>query len=407
MTDPSSHVPAGPAQPASGARRPRVLLVDDGEDVRRVVARLLSGTFEVIEASDAASALERLRTGGAVDAVVTDLLMPGMSGLELVAAVRSDAATRSVPVLIVSGRDDDDAPVEGLGAGADDFVRKPFDGRELVARVASAIERSRLRVALAAREALERHLRETLRNRDEFLSVTAHELRTPLAAMGLFLDRAERDLAAGRPAEARERLSDLRRRLRAVGALVEQLVGLGRIASGVLALDLAAADLAPLVRELVTRAKPDFDRAGSSVTVRGPLELRAVVDCERIGDALVQLLHNASRFGAGRPVEVELSGDDAFARIAVIDHGPGVEGPDRERVFERYERGAQAPGGFGLGLFTARGIAEAHGGQVFLEDTPGGGATFVLELPRTRLSADTPPPSAPPAPRADTPARPP
>lgn len=98
---------------------------------------------------------------------------------------------------------------------------------------------------------------------------------------------------------------------------------------------------------------------------------------------MTNLVKNAINFGAGRPIEVRVTADDGTARVVVRDHGPGVAKEDLDRIFERFERASPGPpaGGLGLGLFIARGIAEAHGGSVHASSELGRGATFVVELP--------------------------
>jgi signal transduction histidine kinase/DNA-binding response OmpR family regulator len=145
-------VPAAPTAPGrDGARRFRVVLADDNADMRQYVTRLLRPRWDVEAVGDGHAALEALRARGA-DLVLADVMMPGLDGFALLRAVRADPATRDVPVILLSARAGEESRVEGLQAGADDYVIKPFSARELVARVEARLELAELRRALLARE---------------------------------------------------------------------------------------------------------------------------------------------------------------------------------------------------------------------------------------------------------------
>ncbi|SEQ97158.1 SpoIIE family protein phosphatase [Actinokineospora terrae] len=137
-------------EPVSRAPKdaPTVLVVDDNPDLRRFVTALLSPTWKVVQAPDGVTALARVAED-APDLVLTDVMMPGMSGFELLHTLRADPATAELPVVFLSARAGEDAAVEALDAGADDFLPKPFSPAELVARIRSNLELARLRTRAA------------------------------------------------------------------------------------------------------------------------------------------------------------------------------------------------------------------------------------------------------------------
>src|SRR6185503_1874550 len=142
------------AEPALGGRRCRVLVADDNADMRQYVARLLRQHWEVEAVGDGHAALAALRARPA-DLVLTDVMMPGLGGFELLRALRADPATRAIPVILLSARAGEESKVEGLEAGADDYVIKPFSARELVARVEAHLKIKDIRErADAERQAL-------------------------------------------------------------------------------------------------------------------------------------------------------------------------------------------------------------------------------------------------------------
>ena len=126
--------PPGPAGPPSPASTARVLLADDNADMREYLQRLLRASYQVTAVADGLTALDEVRAS-APDLVISDVMMPGLDGLALVAALRADPRTADVPVLLLSARAGQEAAIEGLEAGADDYLVKPFSAAELLARV--------------------------------------------------------------------------------------------------------------------------------------------------------------------------------------------------------------------------------------------------------------------------------
>src|SRR5262249_53117191 len=137
-------------------------------------------------------------------------------------------------------------------------------------------------------------------------------------------------------------------------------------------------DLVELVGEVVERFEEEARRAGSAVTIAAPASARGRWDRTRLDQALTNLLANAIKYGAGKPVEVAVAVDAAIARVTVHDEGIGIASEDLHRIFDRFERAVSSThyGGLGLGLYIARQIVEAHGGQIQVKSNPGAGATF-------------------------------
>jgi PAS domain S-box-containing protein len=140
--------PATPSDGPSGAPRPRVLLVDDNADMREYVRRLLAARYDVLAVGDGLAALAAVRERPP-DLVLSDVMMPGLDGFGLLRALRANDTTRAIPVILLSARAGEDASVEGLDVGADDYLVKPFSARELLARVRANLELARVRIQFA------------------------------------------------------------------------------------------------------------------------------------------------------------------------------------------------------------------------------------------------------------------
>jgi signal transduction histidine kinase len=246
--------------------------------------------------------------------------------------------------------------------------------QELARRISLVLENARLF----------REMQEAVRLRDDFLTVAAHELRTPLTTLQLQLGSLSSRARREKPEEDfAERLDRCQRQVRRLGTLVEGLLDVSRLASGQMLLRPERVDLAELVAEVVDRHSAEAQGARCQVRLEANAGLLGQWDRLRVDQAVSSLLSNALKFGSGQPVEVAVTGAAGMARVEVRDRGIGIPPEQLERIFERFERAvsSRSYGGLGLGLYLARRAAEAHGGHVWAEARPGGGATFTLELP--------------------------
>lgn len=400
-SDTAATVPA--LQEAPSASTVRVLLADDNADMREYLRGLLSQTWTVEAVADGWQALEAVRRQRP-QLLVADVMMPGLDGLGLTRALRADPTTRGLPIILLSARTGEEAITEGLATGANDYMVKPFSARELLARVRVQLEiargqesarehaltqlrtqgeMQRLREAAAVHVERERVLSEAVQARDDFLSVASHELKTPLATLNLQLATLERSLPTEVRAQVSKRIEGAQRQAQRVGGLVDLLLDVSRVASGRLHLRLAPVDLSRVVLACVEEARTEFSQAGCALTFEPPAPVVGQFDQVRVGQLILNLLSNAAKYARARPVEVRLWEVHGRARLEVMDHGVGVLPEDREPIFQRFERRVSARhfGGLGLGLWVSRQVAEAHGGSISISETPGGGATFTVDLP--------------------------
>jgi signal transduction histidine kinase len=371
----------------SGLSSARILLADDNRDLRAYVSGVLRQAFPNVETvANGQLALERVRSQRP-DLLISDVMMPELDGFGLVRALRADERTRAIPIILLSARAGDEASVEGLESGADDYLVKPFSARELLARVRTQLEMAEVRRQLAQREYAEEQLRSTLLARDEWITVVSHELRTPLTALVLSIQSLIRSTSSGASGatdeRARAQLRSTEKNLNRLTQQVEQLVDMAGLISGQIALTLEERDLAELVVAVVEERRQEASAKDCALSVHASSPVLLRFDRQRLRQLLEKLLDNALKFGIGRPVEVLLAKDAGHATISVIDHGSGIAAEDRERAFQRFQRATSTRqhGGFGLGLWVTRLIAEAHGGSIVASETEGGGATLSVRLP--------------------------
>ncbi|WNG46636.1 PAS domain-containing protein [Archangium minus] len=248
---------------------------------------------------------------------------------------------------------------------------------ELARRAASALENARLL----------RTTQEAVRLRDEFLSVASHELKTPLTPLSLKLHALARSVNDGGLAGLERRLPGdvdvMRRQVKRLSDLVNELLDVSRISSGRLSLALEEVDLVALVHEVCSRFEPEAERVGCRLQIRSDGALLGCWDRLRLEQVVSNLLSNSIKYGAGKPIHLQVGAGERGARLVVRDEGIGIQEEALSRIFGKFERAVSERnyGGLGLGLYITRQIVEAHGGIIRVESAPGQGATFTLELP--------------------------
>ncbi|HEU4535824.1 MAG TPA: hybrid sensor histidine kinase/response regulator, partial [Polyangiaceae bacterium] len=367
---------------ASG--RSRVLLADDNADMRDYVRRLLLDYWDVEAVADGASALAAARRAPP-DLVLSDVMMPGLDGFQLLAALRSDPRTAPVPVLLLSARAGQEAALEGLAAGAADYLVKPFSSRELVARVAT-------HVALGRARAVERAARDQAeaagRLKDEFLATLSHELRTPLNAIVGWSSTLD-DVRAGLAPDAARALAAIDRNAAALTRLVEDVLDVARVTTGKMVIDPRPTDLRLVVREAAESVQHAALAKGVAIELDEPGRSAPLVgDAGRLRQVAWNLLSNAIRHtDRGGRVTALVAVSPGHLELTVRDNGRGIDPTLLPFIFERFRQGegavARGHGGLGLGLSIVRNnVVDLHGGEVAVaSEGEGQGATFTVRLP--------------------------
>ena len=368
----------------------RVLIVEDSEDDALLLVRELGsrGYEPIVERVETADDMRAALNRRSWDIVVSDYSMPSFSGPAALSVLKESHL--DIPFIIVSGTIGEETAVEAMRAGAHDFMIK---GK--LARLLPAIERSireaesrREGIAERARNEAERdrllnELREAVRVRDTFLAIAAHELKTPLTALQLqihLLQKSDGRTSAAMSAQQLEHAVEMIARQTArLHALIENFLEVVNITSGHMDLDRAPVDLRQIVNDIV--AHDHLGRSGPAIVVDG--QAVGSWDRVRLESVIGNLVSNAVKFGEDKPISISVSCDGSTARVVVTDHGIGIAREEQARIFGKFERAVSERhyGGFGLGLWVARQIVEAHGGSIRVASEAGKGSTFVVELP--------------------------
>lgn len=376
-TAPAGTAISGQSAPlsATDAQRARVLVVDDNADLREYVASLLGAEYDVATAADGEAALAAVRRA-MPDIVVSDVMMPKLDGHGLVRALRADERTAALPVILLSARAGEDAAVEGLESGADDYLAKPFAARELLARVRTHVELARTRAAWNAE--LERANKEL----EAFSYSVSHDLRAPLRQIHGFSTILAEDAGEALDADSREHLRKILDGVEKMSTLIDALLEMGRITRGPLAFDVV--DLS----DLAAKAIDDLKRSDPSRVVAVDIDegLRARGDRRLLGIVLANLLGNAWKFSSktlGARIELGRLPGGSEPTFFVRDNGAGFDMRYAERLFAPFQRlhDAKQFEGTGVGLATVQRAVARHGGKIWVDAELGRGATFFFTLP--------------------------
>ncbi|RYZ47111.1 MAG: PAS domain S-box protein, partial [Myxococcaceae bacterium] len=266
------------------------------------------------------------------------------------------------------------------------FLISPKPGRAYAPTELALTEELGRRAAVAIDNAqLYCSAQESIRARDEFLSIASHELKTPLTSMKLRVQQLKSALTAPPPLP-REKVEKILEvfedQLRRLARLAEHLLDVSRINERRLDLRLEEMDLVAVARDVADHLAEQLRKTGCEFELVAREPVRGRWDRLRLEQVMLNLLTNAMKYGAGRPIRMEVAKHAGRAWLIVEDHGMGIPVESQARIFERFERASSLNyGGLGLGLFITRRIVEAHGGSIRVESEPGHGARFIVELP--------------------------
>jgi two-component system sensor histidine kinase/response regulator len=365
---------------------PIILVVDDIRQNIQVVGGILNENgYEVMPATSGSQALERIKTQ-MPDLILLDFMMPDVNGIDVCRQLKGNPETKKIPIIFLTASTEMEHLVQAFEAGAVDYVTKPFQAAELLARVRTHLELKK------AREALWNYsekLRELNNEKNEFLGIVAHDLRSPLSNIisSANMARDEQDRA-----QVGELVDIIQASAEHMLHLVENLMDVNAIEQGRMKIEIAPCELVELMRSVTTNYEAKARAKNQPLTVTQDAEqLVAMADPHATLQVFDNLVSNAIKYSPhGKCIEVRLLRRDAKIRCEVQDQGPGLTAEDQKKIFGKFARLSARPTGgessTGLGLSIVKKMVEAGGGKVWCESQPGAGATFIVELPATRPS---------------------
>jgi len=385
----------------------KLLIVDDlPQNLQALNAIIRAEDRIVYQASSGETALALLLEHEFALAIL-DVQMPGMNGFELAELMRGTEKTRHIPIVFVTAAGNElNYSFRGYETGAVDFLYKPLDinavkskvnvfvalfqQRRETQRQLLALQKSRKEQELLLQQLQETQgeLQYSLRMRDEFMSMVAHELRTPLNTLlldaqvrNIHLDRGNLD--AFSPDNLRKIVDRDGRQLQSMTRLIDDMLDVTRMRNGKLSIRPVQTDLSGMVERIVGDLSHQAEASGSTILLHPHAAITGIWDAFRVEQIIVNLLTNALRYGAGKPIEVRISAIDTQVQVDVVDHGIGISEEDQARIFDPFERALdnKVSAGLGLGLYISKQLAVAHHGSLTVASKLKEGSVFSLVLP--------------------------
>ena len=351
----------------------RLLVVDDVPDNLFLVRTILEEEgYEIVTSSNGHDALKIVESEPP-DLVLLDVMMPKMDGYEVTRRMRAMKDLPFIPILLITAYDRANA-VKGLDLGADEFIRKPIEADELLARVRSLL---RLKHSIAERDRIDRQ-------RQDFVSRLTHDLRTPLVAADRMLGLLQDGVLGEISPQICEALTIMGRSNHNLLEMVNKLLDVYRYESGSKTINLQPLDLKELIDQVVQELKPIA--ISKNLELIADLEDTCPVKVDRLEILRVfnNLIGNALKFTESGSVHVSLKSNQSEAIIAIADTGAGVPLEEQPFLFQRFSQGNHQKQGSGLGLYLSHYIVNAHNGKIFVKSPnldSQKGSTFFVHLP--------------------------
>lgn len=362
------------------AKQPHICIVDDNQMAREVIADLLSTEgYEVSVASSGPEIIERIGDMQP-DVILMDVMMPGMSGYDVCRVLKQENPWKHIPIILVTALNGREDMLQGLKAGADEFLSKPVNGSELRARVRTML---RIKHQYDA-------LQSILQLREDLSHMLIHDMRTPLTVAMLYNDFILRRVPDG--SKDKEYATNVRTSLRALDSFMDEVLTVAKMEQGALKLERTEVGIKALVAQVLETSHEAARLRQFELRLDAPEgELSVCLDVSLFKRVIDNLLSNAFKFAPeGSTVTVRLqygvtavNGHTPTFRLQVLDEGPGIPAEDLERIFNKYEivtikkkNGRQT----GLGLAFCKMVVEAHGGHIFASANTPQGAILTIEL---------------------------
>ncbi|MEH1826598.1 MAG: hybrid sensor histidine kinase/response regulator [Nostoc sp.] len=362
----------------------RILVVDDTRDNLILVQAILeSEGYEIDLASDGIKALQKIDQSPP-DLILLDVMMPGIDGYEVTRRIRKNPAISYIPILLITAFHQSSV-VEGLDAGADDFIRKPFDTDELLARVRSLL---RLKHSLDEQQKM-------ARQREDFVSRLTHDLRTPLVAADRMLNLFEMETFCKISPEMKQAIAVMIRSNQNLMEMVNTLLEVYRFEAGKKTLNWEECDLREISQEVVSELSPLTNEKGLTLEIDtsklDPLSPNVGIimgDRLELRRVLNNLVANAIKFTDTGGITIRIfetppqPGNPNLVTIEIQDTGYGIAPEDQATIFERFRQGKNKRSGSGLGLHLSHRIVEGHAGSIQVVSEVGKGSLFTVKLPK-------------------------
>ena len=358
-----------------------ILIVDDIPANLQLLAEILKDSGHDIHAALSGRLALQAIQSTRPSLILLDINMPDISGFEVCRRLKADPATADIPVIFVSALNDTKDKVQAFALGCVDYIPKPFQAAEVLARVNTHLALRRQQLELERQYARLRSLEEL---RDNLVHMIVHDMRNPLWSINGYLELIRE--ARNKPGPVLEFTGEALAAANILIEMISSILDVSKMEAGQIPLALGECDLGQLVREAIQKAGPA--QQSRRLTLDGPEESATVIaDCGLIGRVIGNLLSNALAYTAENAGEIRfrIEPSGGYIRVSIEDNGQGVPPELHERIFEKFFQVRSTLSGdrhsIGLGLTFCKLAVEAHGGHIGVTSDGEHGSTFWFDLP--------------------------
>lgn len=371
--------------------KPHVLIVDDVPKNLQLVGTVLrQQNMKISVATDGKKALA-LTDRIDFDLILLDIMMPGMDGVEVCRHLRSKERTRNVPVIFLTAKTGTQSIVEALRAGGQDYVTKPFQPEELLARVDTHIELHRLRTLL---ETQNHELEELNHLKSRMFSLVSHDLRNYVSVLMMTSTMLKDDFGTFTPGEIKQSITSIFEVSEKLTSFFEDLIRWAKIQMGQLEHNPVDFLIGGVIERNLDLLSHNAEMKRIDLVKDIPQDVRCYADENMVNTVLRNLLTNAIKFTRpGGFVRIAAGIKDGMCVVAVIDNGVGMSPEISQNLFESDSKyigsGTAQERGTGIGLKLSRDFVIRNGGRIWVDSALGKGSTFYFSIPLDEDSSDS------------------
>jgi signal transduction histidine kinase len=349
-----------------------ILIVEDEGDVAELLRyNLQKNGYRTVVADDGAQALRAVQYGNP-DLILLDIMLPEMDGWDVCRIIRDSEQAPTVPIIMVTALSLEEARIQGLRIGADDYITKPFSVHELLLKVRKTLDKERTM----------KELRQKISEQVTSRSYLVHELRNSLS-----LVEGYAHLATTKQPEPAY-LHQIHSAVGQMGQVLDQISLFDRLENGKGVLNLKPVEIVPIVEEAVESFRRAIHDGALNISLSNPTRTTVMGNAAALRQVVINLLSNAVKFNRpGGRIQVSIHESDQNVCLEVQDDGTGISEQDLPRIFDKFFRGSGTAGsqGSGLGLHIVRLLTEAMQGTVAATSSPGNGTIVIVTLQRAQV----------------------
>ncbi|HON57349.1 MAG TPA: ATP-binding protein, partial [bacterium] len=371
----------------------KIVAIDDFHPTLTLISNIFKNihpNYEIIKFDNGANALEFINNNyNDINLILLDIILPDISGFDLCRTLKNSENTKEIPIVMITAKSDSSDKIEGFEAGADDYIPKPFNEKELIARVNLILKNQLLKKHLYKQNQKLQKLNEI---KDIFLSIASHDIRNNLTGIIGHCYLIQMQKYGQLDNKYLQSLKIILKRCKSISQLVDNIIDAAKLEAGKLVLNAMMSNFSEFLRQyyfdIITLYS--YEEYKFKLIVEIPEDLEIYFDSQKIDEVFTNLVNNALKF-SNKNSEITIGVkdyNDDYIKCFVADNGVGIKAEDIPHLFDKFtaisskNRAKKMMKSSGLGLSICKGIVEAHSGKIWVASEENKGSTFYFTLPK-------------------------